>query len=51
MDIKSRDIRNERDFHSVEIGQLPRAIFSDDLVKDIANNDIFSKAALFEKIA
>jgi len=41
--IKARDEKNERDFHGIEVGQKPRSIFNDDVVKHINNDGIFGK--------
>ncbi|OCX51673.1 hypothetical protein BEL04_16785 [Mucilaginibacter sp. PPCGB 2223] len=39
--IKARDVKNQHDFHGLEVGQKPRSIFSDDIVKAINDNAIF----------
>jgi CubicO group peptidase (beta-lactamase class C family) len=41
--VKARDEKNERDFHDLEAGQKPAAIFNDDIVKRIAGSDILDR--------
>jgi CubicO group peptidase (beta-lactamase class C family) len=44
--IKARDVKNQRDFRNLELGWRPKAIFAEDLVKNIDKNKIFSKEGL-----
>jgi len=41
--VKARDDKNERDFKGIEVGQKPRGIFNDDIVKRLQTSDILGK--------
>ncbi|MGY3215134.1 serine hydrolase [Mucilaginibacter sp. HD30] len=44
--IKARDIKNIRDFKNIEVGQSPRTVFNEDIVKNINTHEIFGKDGL-----
>jgi CubicO group peptidase (beta-lactamase class C family) len=44
--VKARDIKNLRDFKNMEVGQSPRTVFNDDIVKHINSNEIFGSEGL-----
>ncbi len=44
--LKARDVKNERDFGDIEVGQKPGGIFDADVVRNLATHDVFGKESL-----